>query len=119
MCDEDREKIFQYFWQTLDWNERKVYVCGFVDCTAVQRCRSENMSPRRTPTLAYHLEVYGEKKRVCEHLLAEWSMLHWVQAKELEETIRLTPVRNEAQNDDTISVRLTDSTITLLHVILL
>lgn len=61
ICDEDREKIFQYFWQTLDWNERKVYVCGLVDCTAVDRCRSENMGSRRTSTLAYHLEVYGEE----------------------------------------------------------
>lgn len=48
------EKIFQFFWKRLDWDERKVYVCS-----AGLRMW--------TSTLAYLLKV-GDEKRVYKNM---------------------------------------------------
>ncbi|KAG9263742.1 hypothetical protein AMEX_G21877 [Astyanax mexicanus] len=100
--EEDRQNIFQNFWQRMNWEERRSYVAELVDHTPVARKRSASQDSRRLSTLSYHLILDGEKKRVCKKLflatlgLGEWSVAHWVQVNELEKNSSETVVGEEA-----------------------
>ncbi|KAL7861050.1 hypothetical protein AOLI_G00173990 [Acnodon oligacanthus] len=100
--EEDRQRIFQHFWQNMKWEERRIYVAGLVDHTPVARKRSMSQDSRRLSTLSYHLDVDGEKRRVCKKFflstlgLGEWSVAHWVQASEPEKNGSETDVGDEA-----------------------
>ncbi|XP_072550288.1 uncharacterized protein [Salminus brasiliensis] len=100
--EEDRQNIFQNFWQKMNWEERRIYVAGLVDHTPVARKRSVSQESRRLSTLSYHLMLDGEKKRVCKKLflstlgLGEWSVAHWVQGNEPEKNSSETVVGEEA-----------------------
>lgn len=101
ITEKDRQDIFQFFWQRMDWDERKIYVAGLVDSTPVERRRSAAENSRRSTTLSYHLKVGGERKMVCKTMflatlgIGEWSVQHWVQVGEPKEKTRRIP-RNEA-----------------------
>ncbi|XP_067283020.1 uncharacterized protein [Pseudorasbora parva] len=80
----DRENIFKHFWENMNWEEKKMYVRGLVDIIPVKRRRGSENS-RRSSTLIFFLEVYGQRRRVCKSLflatlgIGAWSALNWVQ----------------------------------------
>lgn len=100
--EEDRKGIFQHFWQKMTWEERRVYVSRLVDNSPVARKRSVSQDSRRLSTLSYHLSLDGQRRRVCKKFflstlgLGEWSVAHWVQTNESENSSSQTAVENEA-----------------------
>ncbi|CAJ1062983.1 uncharacterized protein LOC122881504 isoform X1 [Xyrichtys novacula] len=84
--DEDiRQKVFEEFWQGMNWAQRKLYVAGQVDCDPVERSRAVGSQSRRSVSLRYHLLVDGKRKQVCKNMflstlgVGEWSVLNWAQ----------------------------------------
>ncbi|KAE8289204.1 hypothetical protein D5F01_LYC13084 [Larimichthys crocea] len=83
--EEARKKVFDEFWQDMNWAQRKQYVAGQVDCDPVERSRAAGSQSRRSVSLRYHLMVDGKRKQVCKNMflstlgVGEWSVLNWAQ----------------------------------------
>jgi hypothetical protein len=62
-CDEftegNRNNIFEAFWQTIDWSQRKIYVGNNVTVVAKKRVTTSGPS-RRGGTLKYYLPLTKE-----------------------------------------------------------
>ncbi|XP_031723387.1 uncharacterized protein LOC116394443 [Anarrhichthys ocellatus] len=85
MDEEAREKVFDDFWQRMNWAQRKLYVAEQVDRDPVERSRAVGSQSRRSVSLRYHLMVDGKRKQVCKNMflstlgIGEWSVLNWTQ----------------------------------------
>ncbi|XP_029928354.1 uncharacterized protein LOC115373878 [Myripristis murdjan] len=85
ITEETRKRLFDEFWQRMNWAQRKVYVAGLVDREPVERSRAVGAQSRRSVSLRYHLMVDGKKKQVCKNMflstlgVGEWSVLNWSQ----------------------------------------
>ncbi len=83
--EEARKKVFDEFWQDMNWAQRKQYVAGQVDRDPVERSRAAGSQSRRSVSLRYHLMVDGKRKQVCKNMflstlgIGEWSVLNWAQ----------------------------------------
>ncbi|KAG7216492.1 hypothetical protein INR49_001978 [Caranx melampygus] len=83
--EEARKKVFEEFWQHMNWAQRKMYVAGQVDRDPVERSRAVGAWSRRSISLRYHLVVDGKRKQVCKNMflstlgIGEWSVLSWAQ----------------------------------------
>lgn len=61
-----REEIFIFFWQQLNWNERKVYVSDLIKlCPVKQNCPS---AVQAVSSLNYFLHANGIAKSVCKKM---------------------------------------------------
>ncbi|CAH1980252.1 unnamed protein product [Acanthoscelides obtectus] len=84
MTEENRLKIFQKFWNTMTWNERKLQVQALVNCDNVKRRRGELEVSKRKYSMKYFLQVDLEKIRVCKRMfgstlgLKETLILSWI-----------------------------------------
>lgn len=80
-----RKKVFDEFWQRMNWPQRKLYVAEQVDCDPIERSRAVGLQSRRSVSLRYHLLVDGKRKQVCKNMflstlgIGEWSVLSWAQ----------------------------------------
>lgn len=89
--EEARKKVFDEFWQHMNWAQRKQYVAGQVDCDPVERSRAVGSQSRRSVSLRYHLMVDGKRKQVCKNMflstlgIGEWSVLNWAQKRARKE----------------------------------
>ncbi|KAI3361346.1 hypothetical protein L3Q82_013525 [Scortum barcoo] len=85
ISEEARKKMFDEFWQHMNWAQRKMYVAGQVDRDPVERSRAAGSVSRRSVSLRYHLMVDGKRKQVCKNMflstlgIGEWSVLNWAQ----------------------------------------
>ncbi|XP_056142971.1 uncharacterized protein LOC130118550 [Lampris incognitus] len=118
ISEEGRKKLFNDFWQRMNWAQRKVYVSGLVNCNPVERSRAAGAASRRSVSLHYHLRVDGKKKQVCKIMflstlgIGEWSVLNWVQkvTKKCElsenklENIQAVPQPNQSHSPVTIQI---------------
>ncbi|XP_032373999.1 uncharacterized protein LOC116690887 [Etheostoma spectabile] len=83
--EETRKKVFDEFWQQMDWAQRKLYVSQQVDRDPVERSRAVGAQSRRSVSHRYHLMVNGKRKQVCKNMflstlgIGEWSVLNWTQ----------------------------------------
>lgn len=83
--EQARNRVFDEFWQHMNWTQRKQYVAGQVDRDRVERSRAAGSHSRRSVSLRYHLVVDGERKQVCKNMflstlgIGEWSVLSWAQ----------------------------------------
>ncbi|KAF1388368.1 hypothetical protein PFLUV_G00089460 [Perca fluviatilis] len=83
--EEARKKVFDEFWQHMNWAQRKLYVSEQVDRDPVERSRAVGAQSRRSVSLRYHLMVDGRRKQVCKNMflstlgIGEWSVLNWTQ----------------------------------------
>ncbi|XP_059195562.1 uncharacterized protein LOC131976512 [Centropristis striata] len=83
--EEARRKVFDDFWQHMNWAQRKLYVAEQVDRDPVERSRAVGSQSRRSVSLRYHLMVDGKRKQVCKNMflstlgIGEWSVLNWTQ----------------------------------------
>ncbi|KAK2845021.1 hypothetical protein Q5P01_011680 [Channa striata] len=99
--EDARQKVFDEFWQHMNWTQRKLYVAGHVDCEPVERSRTVALQSRRSISLRYHLLVDGKRKQVCKNMflstlgIGEWSVLSWAQqgAVKKGETRKVVPLR--------------------------
>ncbi|XP_042346370.1 uncharacterized protein LOC121946032 [Plectropomus leopardus] len=86
--EEARKKVFDEFWQHMNWAQRKLYVAEHVDRDPVERSRAVGSQSRRSVSLRYHLMVDGKRKQVCKNMflstlgIGEWSVLNWTQRGE-------------------------------------
>ena len=83
--DEGRRKeMFKYFWEKLDWKERRMYVKTMVEVSGVKRRRTEAVTSRRSASLFCFLCVNGKRIRVCQRMflstlgIRQWTFLKWV-----------------------------------------
>lgn len=61
-----REEIFNFFWQQLNWNERKIYVCDLIKLYAPkQNCTA---AAHTVSSLNYFLRANGTAKSVCKKM---------------------------------------------------
>lgn len=90
MNEEDRKKVFDEFWQRMNWAQRKRYAAEQVDCDPVERSQAAGSQSRRSVSL--HLMADGERRKVCKNMFlstlgrGEWSVLSWAQKRATEET---------------------------------
>ncbi|KAM4601049.1 uncharacterized protein ACJ7VT_020896 [Polymixia lowei] len=83
--EEARKRMFDEFWERMNWAQRKLYVAGLVDRDPVERPRAAGAQSRRSVSLRYHLRVDGKRKQVCKNMflstlgIGEWSVLNWAQ----------------------------------------
>ncbi|XP_063343475.1 uncharacterized protein LOC134637072 isoform X2 [Pelmatolapia mariae] len=87
ITEETRKKVFNEFWQHMNWAQRKLYVAGQVDRDPVERSRAAGLPSRRSVSLRYHLMVDGKRTQVCKNMflstlgIGEWSVLNWATEK--------------------------------------
>lgn len=82
-----RKELFQYFWENMNWDQRKIYIASLVKANNVKRRRTDSSKsvPRRSSTLTYTINGKGGTKfNVCKKLflstygLGEWTVSNWV-----------------------------------------
>lgn len=92
ISEDTRKKVFNEFWQQMNWAQRKMYVAGQVDRNAVERSRAVGSQSRRLVSLRYHLMVDGKRKQVCKNMflstlgIGEWSVLNWAHTGKTRKT---------------------------------
>lgn len=83
ISDEDRAKIFKMFWETMSWDQRKVFVSNTVVVTKKATPQKLDHDSRRKLTFKYTLKVNNENVPVCKSMylgtlaLGEWSVRSW------------------------------------------
>lgn len=62
----DRERMFNYFWKEMSWDQRKVYISTSVEKLPVKRkTTTANPDSRRQGTFVYYLNTNNERIQVC------------------------------------------------------
>nr|CAI5837347.1 unnamed protein product [Callosobruchus analis] len=82
---EDRLKIFENFWENMDWGQKKIFVSGLIDvCPPKSRKKNSSCTvPKKTVTLNYHLKKDNKRLSVCKLMflntlgIGEWSAREW------------------------------------------
>ena len=79
--EKDRDEIFEGFWKNMDWDSKRVFVIGLVDC---RNCDAKE-GGRRGSTYLYHLKKEGVKLPVCKNMflstlaIGEKSVYGWME----------------------------------------
>ena len=83
--DDERQEIFNHFWEELTWDEKKLYVTSMVEMKSVKRRTGEDRDhSRRNTSLIFSFKRNGTKARVCKEFflstlnLGEWTLYSWV-----------------------------------------
>ncbi|XP_029307660.1 uncharacterized protein LOC115021376 isoform X2 [Cottoperca gobio] len=103
--EETRNKVFDDFWQRMNWAQRKLYVTEQVDRDPVERSRAVGSQSRRSVSLRYHLMLDGKRKQVCKNMflstlgIGEWSVLNWTQTGA---TTKNEPNENNIEKSQTV-----------------
>lgn len=66
--DQDRLNIFNYFWSTLNWDEKKMYVNMLVNKVPVKQRKTEAPTSRRNYTFFCFLQLDGDSLNVCKKM---------------------------------------------------
>lgn len=86
ISEEDRQELFNSFWEQMDWAQRKTYIAGLVHAHQPQKANCRKGS-RRTTSLSYHLRIKTEVKQVCKLMflntfgLNEWAVRSWAKSQ--------------------------------------
>ena len=87
VSDAERAKLFSLFWKTMNWDSKKMFICGLVDIVqkkSNQTTHAEGGKSRRSLTYIYHLKIGDRKVQVCKKLflstfgIGEMSVRHWL-----------------------------------------
>ncbi|XP_046981060.1 uncharacterized protein LOC124547424 [Schistocerca americana] len=77
---DDRQAVFNTFWETMSWGQRKVYVTNLVDTIPTKRPGKNTGESRRKGPLIYHLINEMGKHKVCNKIflnslgIKEWTV---------------------------------------------
>lgn len=91
ISDRMREEIFNFFWQQLNWIQRKVYVCDLIKVCPSKQNRTPDA--QYTSPLYYFLRVNGRTKSVCKKMfintigIGEHTFRQWMNQVQLFESI--------------------------------
>ena len=83
ITEDQRQTVFTLFWETMNWQQRKVHVSSLIDVGPKKRKTTNDKESRRSNTFSYHLVINGERKSVCREMfchtlsLGTWSVQHW------------------------------------------
>ena len=66
VSENDRENLFNTFWNDMDWNAKKVYIPGLIDAKETRRPSTEKEKSRRQTSFYYHLNIDGNRVHVCQ-----------------------------------------------------
>ncbi|CAG9839913.1 unnamed protein product [Diabrotica balteata] len=89
ITQEQRLEIFKAFWNTMNWEQRKVYVVNHVISVPRKRVYTQSKLSRRHTTLNYYLSISNAKIQVCKKMflqslyLGKYCVMDWVK-KEVE-----------------------------------
>lgn len=86
LLHEDRQKLFQSFWEDMNWDQKKIYIVSLIKKTSTKRCtKPSSEESRRAATLTYTIKtVDGNIVTVCKKTflstfgLKEWTVMNWV-----------------------------------------
>ncbi|CAH1963625.1 unnamed protein product [Acanthoscelides obtectus] len=105
LTQENREYIFNIFWNHMHWQERKIYIQSLVEIENVKRRRGANENSRRNYSLKYYLKVENKELRVCKKMflntmsMKESTVLNWTKSDKLEENEkRLNDKRKQSRS---------------------
>lgn len=102
--EEERRQIFDQFWSSMNWDQRKVYLSNMVEKTVVKRrskkphCEVNELEEdesdeneliqdknyKRNSTLKYHLMHDSKKLQVCQKMflntlgIKKWTVRYWI-----------------------------------------
>ena len=86
ISEPERQFVFERFWGTMNWSQRKVYVSSLVDREPSKRKRTAADISRRQYSCTYHLVINGERKQVCKKMFCrtigfgEKQVATWIKA---------------------------------------
>ena len=66
ISEEQRQNLFDNFWQNMSWDEKKIHISGLVDSKPTKEKKAKSDTSRRAYTYSYHLEVEGSRQPVCQ-----------------------------------------------------
>lgn len=66
ITEEDRLKIFNYFWGNLNWDKKKMYVNSLVSIAPVKQRTVESSQSRRISSFIYNLRIDDTYLCVCK-----------------------------------------------------
>ncbi len=114
ISEEERARIFQHFWNQMNWDQKKTFVVCHVRMIPKKRSYADDPNnTRRNNTLVYFLTVNGEQVEVCKKLflsttaLGEYTVTSWVKksatnggngmvnSKRFDNSIRSRPDRSD------------------------
>lgn len=91
-----RQEIFNFFWQQLNWRERKVYVCDLIKLySPKQNCTS---AAHAVSSLNYFLRVNGTARSVCKKMfinsigIGENTLRQWMSQVQRNESVPMKAV---------------------------
>lgn len=106
-----REEIFNRFWDTMDWGQRKVYIASLLDVSLPIRKKTTAHNSKRKHSFTYHLKKGNNRLRVCKKMflntfdLGEWSVRDWainaadgMHLSNANKTAQLPPGKKNQQN---------------------
>lgn len=82
ITDEQRQHLFDSFWQNMNWDQRRAFICSHV--VAVQKHVTKNPQSKRTATLTYFLTVENMRFQVCKQMflgtfgIKDWFIRYWL-----------------------------------------
>ncbi|KAK6186042.1 hypothetical protein SNE40_008154 [Patella caerulea] len=82
ISEESREGFFKGFWNDMNWEEKRVYVCGLVESGEVKERTTEGAS-RRQSSFKYYLKYNNQRYQVCKSMflstlcLGEKTVYQW------------------------------------------
>lgn len=65
--ENERTEIFNRFWNNMDWDQKKIFVCSMVDKFEAKKKTEDS---RRNQSFQYHLKRNGIRTSVCKMILA-------------------------------------------------
>lgn len=80
--EDQRKELFNTFWKTMSWEQRKSYVCCHV--TARDKKVTKNPVSTRSKTLAYFLTTNNIRHQVCKKMflntlgIKDWFVRYWL-----------------------------------------
>lgn len=88
--EEERKELFSYFWEKLNWDQKKCYTISLVTKSEKKQTRKKPQEEsRRNYSYTYKLKKpNGDIVPVCKAMLLntfgskEWSILNWVASAE-------------------------------------
>lgn len=103
----DRQKVFNLFWKTMTWEQRRTFVSSLIETgpTKDQKNRQNPKTSRRKTSLKFYLPNQGGKTRVCKLMfLRTIGMSDWFVLQALKETQNYDDIVKKTPSEDEDSI---------------
>lgn len=106
-----RKSLFNAFWKTMTWDQRRTFILNTVEKQHVKRRRNQSGNSRRQASLRYFLNIKESRKQVCckTYLntfgIKKWTVRYWMDNNKKEETIAPSSSITHSRTADVASRR--------------